>query len=173
MWLDWARGAGGIHAGVVSYVSADPTVFDDARSNPRAWSYVSRLLHAAGTKPTRATLLEAVAGLVGPTRAAAFLRHLDRGDRPLTADDVLAYPRHRERLRAWAAAGRLDPLRASLHEVKKRLQAKRNYDEVRTNRTAWRNLALFLGDLPGDLREDAMAFFDERAYDRPHVRKGA
>jgi hypothetical protein len=124
-------------------------------------------------KPARETLLEAIGGVVGPARAVAFLRFLEGGEQPLMAGEVLAYPQHREQLRAWIASGRLDLVQASLLAVKKRLQAKRNYDEIRANRTAWKNLGRFLGDLPGDLREDAMKFFAERGYDQPHARKGA
>jgi len=172
-WLTWAR-ARGIHPGVIAYVASDPAIFDGSESNPRSWVYVSDLLHAAAeAEPARETLREAVVGLVGPARAVAFLRALDHDERPLTADDVLAYPQHRDQLRAWTASGRLDLVQASLLAIEKRLQAKRNYDQVRADRAAWKNLGLFLGDLPGDLREEAMAFFTGRGYAAPRLRKGA
>jgi hypothetical protein len=173
-WLIWARDGGGIHAGVIAYVASDPAIFDGPEGSPRSWASVSGLLLAAAEmKPARETLLEAVGGVVGPARAVAFLRYLDNGEQPLTAGEVLAYPLHREQLRVWTASGRLDLVQASLLAIKKRLQAKRNYDEVRANRTSWKNLGLFLGDLPGDLREDALKFLDEHGYDQPHARKGA
>jgi hypothetical protein len=173
-WLIWARDGGGIHPGVIAYVASDPAIFDGPEGSPRSWASVSGLLHAAAEmKPARETLLEAVGGVVGPARAVAFLRYLDQGERPLTSGEVLAYTLHRERLRTWTASGRLDLVQASLLAAEKLLQARRTYEEVRGNRTAWKNLGLFLVDLPGDLREDALKFFAERGYDQPHARKGA
>jgi MoxR-like ATPase len=172
-WLAWARDSE-VSPGVISYVASDPTVFDDPESNPRAWAYVSDLLRAAAKAGTpQETLREAVAGLVGPTRMAAFFRVLRGDEPPLTADDVLAYRLHRDRFRALRKAGRLDLVQASLRAIQVHLQAKRNYDQVRADRAAWKNLGTFLGDLPGDLREQAMAFFDEREYEAPQVRKRA
>src|SRR6266446_3130249 len=46
-WLLWARQTE-IHPKVISYVEADPTVFDTPVSNPRSWAYVSDLLKARG-----------------------------------------------------------------------------------------------------------------------------
>jgi hypothetical protein len=173
LWLDWARGRG-IHPGVISYVGSDPAIFEEPESNPRAWTYVSDLLRAAEeTGCAREILTAAVAGLVGPVRAVAFLRTLRDGERPLTVKDVLAYPKHCDRLRSWVAAGRLDLARGSLLAVQKQLQARANYDQVRKNRTAWKHLGEFLGDLPGDLCEAAATFFTERGYDVPRVRRSA
>jgi hypothetical protein len=172
-WLAWAR-ASEIHPDVVAYVASDPAIFDGPESNPRAWAYVSDLLRAAVKAGTpRETLREAVAGLVGPTRMAAFFRAPHGNSSPLTADDVLAYPLHRTRLRAWIKAGRLDMAQGSLLAIQKRLQARRDYDQVRAENAAWKHLGTFLGDLPGDLYEQAMAFFEERGYDAPRVRKRA
>jgi MoxR-like ATPase len=169
-WLAWARD-GGIHPDVIRYVESDPTVFEDPESTPRAWAGVSDLLHAATEEGTpRDILFEAVAGLVGRARAAAFSRGR-RGDEPLRAEQVLAYPVHRDRLLAWRKkkAGRPDLVKASLLAILTHLQAKRNYDRVRGDRDAWENLGLFLGDLPGDLREQAMADFRERGYESPRA----
>ena len=172
-WLAWAREKG-VHPGVIAYVASDATIFDRPESSPRSWVYVSDLLHAAAeTRPTRETLREAVVGLVGATRAAAFLRTLHRDERPLSADDVLAYARHSDRLRGWRASGRLDLVRASLLAIEKRLQAQGSYDEVRADHVAWKNLGAFLGDLPGDVQEEAMEFFEGRGYIAPHLRRRA
>jgi hypothetical protein len=169
-WLDWARAAG-IHPGVVALVESDPTIFEPAESSPRAWVYVSQLLRAAEAgQHGRETLRWAVAGVVGTARAAAFLKMLDGGDRPLTGAKVLDYRRHRRQVRAWVEAGRLDLLKDSLYAVEVHLQVQRNYEQARDG-AAWAQLGAFLADLPGDLREAAEAFFRERDYDIPEARR--
>jgi MoxR-like ATPase len=167
-WLAWAR-AHGVHSGVTDYVAADPSALSGPGGSPRAWAYVSDVLQAAErARPGRDSLLAAVAGLVGDKRAAAFLRFLDERVRPLTADEVLAsYPSHRPQLRRWARAGQLDLVRGSLLAVQKSLQSRHNYDAVKARRASWASLAAFLRDLPGDLREQAEAFFSERGYSLP------
>jgi MoxR-like ATPase len=169
-WLGWARGAG-IHPAVVSYVASDATIFDHPESNPRAWTYVSRLLHAAETddRPDRQPLRLAIAGLVGRARAAAFFKAIEAGERPLTAAELVDYRRHRKATLAWLDAGRLDLIRGSLHALQVHLQAKQNYREARDDPAAWAQLGSFLADLPGDLREGAEAFFREHAYDVPEA----
>jgi hypothetical protein len=173
-WLAWAKGQG-IHEQVLLYVAADPSVFDSPRSNPRAWTNVAKFLSvrdgdfsgtAAAIPPS--TLRAIVCGLVGPERAASFFTFLKSGGRPLEADEVLGdYAVHREQLVGWVAAGRLDPVKVSLVAVLTRLQAEVRYEEVRQDTHAWRNLSLFVADLPGDLREEAEQFFRERHYELP------
>jgi hypothetical protein len=170
-WLAWA-GADGIHPGVIALVEADPAIFDGPESNPRSWTYVSNLLHAAKPETPPEILRAAVVGLVGPAHTAALFAVLRGNEAPLTADDVLfAYPRHRTRFRAWIKAGRLDLVEKSLHAVQVWLQAKPHYHLARAKRAAWRNLAMFLADLPGDLRERETVFFVERGYDVPRACK--
>jgi hypothetical protein len=172
-WLAWA-GSCGVHRGVIGYVESDPTIFDAASSNPRAWAYASDLLQATGQAEVPEEILRAaVAGVVGPERAMAFFRFLrGDGERPMTAEDVLErYPGNRRRLRGWIDAGRLDLVQVCLHEVEMRLQSRRNFDEVRSDPDAWKNLGMFLEDLPGDLAEEAGAFFAERQYEMPGPRR--
>jgi hypothetical protein len=170
-WLAWARAAG-VHPGVISYVEADPTVFDDPESNPRAWTYVSHALAAAArTDAAPETLRAVVVGLVCEERGAAFLKVLAGGERPLTAEELLNYRSHVRRLRDWVAAGRLDLVGASLHALKIHLQVRGNYEQTRRDPTRWRGLAALLGDLPGDCREDFEAFLAEHGYDVPQIRK--
>jgi hypothetical protein len=172
-WLAWARSRD-VHRGVIGYVESDPTIFDAASSNPRAWAYVGDLLQAMGQAEVPEEVLRAaVAGVVGPERAMAFFRFLrGDGDRPMTAEDVLGrYPSNRRRLRGWIDAGRLDLVQICVHEVELRLQSRRNFDEVRSDRCAWKNLTAFLADLPGDLAEEARAFFAEREYEIPGPRR--
>jgi hypothetical protein len=166
-WLAWA-GSSGVHPGVIAYVESDTAVFHDAESNPRAWAYVSSLVVAAArSEAPQESLRAAIVGVVGPERGAAFLRVLHQDVRPLTAAEVLAYPRHRARFRDWVGAGRLDLIQGTLLALKKHLQARRNFESVRDDPSAWKHLGAFLADLPADLREATEAFFQERGYDVP------
>jgi MoxR-like ATPase len=169
-WAAWARERK-VDRRVVEYVLSDPTVFDTPASNPRAWTAVARLMRAAGKLETPAPLLRAaVAGCVGPQRAAAFLRFVKDRVRPLDADAVLTgYAEARPLLRKWVADGQLDLVQGTVLQVKKRLQSRTEYEAARADAGAWRNLGRLLADLPGDLREDAEAFFRGRKYDVPRA----
>jgi hypothetical protein len=112
-------------------------------------------------------------GEVDTARGTAFLKTLSSPQRSLTAAEILAYAhQHREQLRCWIETRRLDLVAASLLEIKKNLQYNGNYQLARSDDGAWQNLGLFLADLPGDLREDAQAFFQERQYDIPVACRG-
>jgi MoxR-like ATPase len=166
-WLEWARSRG-VHPGVIAYIESDTTVFHDAESNPRAWAYISDIVVAsAQSGAPQESLRAAIVGLVGPERGAAFLRVLHEDVRPLTAAEVLTYTRHRARFRDWVGAGRLDLVQGTLMALMKHLQARRNFESVRGDRSAWKHLGAFLADLPADLREETEAFFQERGYDVP------
>jgi hypothetical protein len=166
--LEWARRSG-VHAAVLNYVESDDTVFNTAESNPRAWHSVSDFLKPADAEPRPHDLLRAaVIGLVGDKRGAAFLRTLKDSARPLTADAILSsYARHQGQVRSWIETGRLDLVEPSLRAMLTFLQPKANYEMVHGSKRKWRNLGLFLADLPGDLQENAEAFFAERKYAIP------
>jgi hypothetical protein len=168
-WLAWGRESG-IHEDVLRYVSTDPTVFDSPESNPRAWSYVSRLLAASDGSGHRVTLRDSVAGLVGTVRAASFFRFLQGGEQPLEAKDIVeAYDQHRDQLLGWIAAGRLDLVKDSVFNLKKLLQVSSNFAKVRQDAGQLRNLRDFLTDLPGDLREEMEQFFHDHGYECPEL----
>lgn len=174
-WLAWAREEG-LHPDVIAYVETDQSIFDAPESNPRAWTFVSSLLSAAGNaKARRQTLRTAVSGLVGEERQASFFRFLKERIRPLNADEVLeAYSEHREQVRAWVhEEGKLDLVRGTLWEVMRLLQSEHLFNAVRNDRKQWQNLGRFLKDLPGDLREEAESFFEKHGYPLPKLgRKG-
>ena len=168
-WLDWA-GRNNIHRAVIDYVGIDLTIFDSANSNPRAWKFVSDILHVADRGAfDRNTIRAAVVGLVGDQRGMAFLRILSKQtDRPLTADKVFgAYGRHRAEVTAWIEEGRTDLLENTLLAVEKYLQPKADYEQVKADSKRWGNLGTFLADLPGDLCEQAKQWLKERDYDSP------
>lgn len=171
-WLAWASD-NGVHHAVVDYVMADRTVFDSAVSNPRAWKYVSDVVHAAtASQATKEALRAAVLGLVGDKRGTVFLRTLKDKVRSLSAEQVLrSYASHRSQLQDMVRHGQLDLVKAALLSVEKHLQAKPNYELVRRSQKQRSNLGHFLDDLPGDLRQEAQRFFKERNYDQPNGRK--
>jgi hypothetical protein len=167
-WLNWAAD-NGIHASVRDYIGSDPTIFDSAVSNPRAWKYVSEVLQAAENGVVdRKTVRAAVVGLVGDQRGVAFLRTLKQIDRPLAADKVLGeYRRHRAVVTGWVKEGRTDLLDKTLLAIKKHLQPQADFALVRADNKRWSNLGAFFGDLPGDLRREAEQWLKERGYDAP------
>jgi hypothetical protein len=164
-WLEWA-GRNDIHPGVLDYVGSDPTTFDSPVSNPRAWKYVSDILRTADKGAFhRKTLRAAVVGLVGDQRGIAFLRSLKQIDRPLTADRILgSYGRYSATINGWIKEGRTDLLEKTLLAVKKYLQPKTYFEQVQSDPKRWGNLGAFLGDLPGDLREQAEQWLKSRQY---------
>lgn len=167
-WLQWAQ-RNGVHPAVVDYIETDVTIFNSPESNPRAWKYVSDVLKAADKNATdRATLRTAVMGLVGEKRGTAFLGAMKNGNPALTAEQILNhYDQHRSQVKQWIRDGKLDTVKASLFSIKKYLQPKADYQRVKRNRKRWQNLAKFVHDLPGDLRDDAKEFFHERDYTFP------
>ena len=171
-WAAWAKDRK-VDRRVIDYVRSDPTVFDSPMSNPRAWTAVARLVKAADKLATAAPLLRAaVAGCVGAERAAAFIRFMTDGVKPLDADTVLkGYKKVRPVLQKWVEEGKLDLVQGTLHQVKTRLQSRTEYEAARGSTAAWRNLGRLLADLPGDLREDAEDFFNEHKYEVPSVRR--
>ena len=78
---------------------------------------------------------------------------------------------YKRQVTAWGAEGRTDLLEQTLLAVEKYLQPKADYDQVRSDRKRWGNLSTFLGDLPGDLREQAGKWLWERDYDIPQQPK--
>jgi MoxR-like ATPase len=164
-WLDWASRKG-VHAAVLDYVRSDPEIFHHADSNPRAWAYVSDILHAeANVQASSESVRAAVVGLVGEARGAAFLAFRQGRVRPLTADQVLsAYADHRPQLQQWVKGGKLDLVRGTLLALQKALQSRRKYEELKINPAKRKHVAEFLEDLPGDLRVEMEDFFAERDY---------
>lgn len=171
-WLAWARSSG-IHNSVIDYIKSDTTVFDSAESNPRAWVMVSDILHAAdGTQALPQTLRSAVLGAVGDERGCAFLATVRTRDLPLTVEQILtSYSQHRNDCQAWIKQGRTDLLKASLYAMLTYIQPKPDFDSIRKRKSEWNALGRFLADLPGDLREEAHAFFRERKYPIPPTPK--
>jgi hypothetical protein len=172
-WLAWARQVR-LHPDVITYVATDKSVFENSESNPRAWTYVSALLSAPENASTpQTTLRVAVSGLVGLKRQASFMRFLKEKVGPLDAEAVLAdYSRYRERVKGWIAdKGRLDLVKGTVWAVMTELQSQHLFNATKGDRKRWQNLGRFLSDLPGDLREEAEAFFADHNYAIPGTRR--
>jgi MoxR-like ATPase len=167
-WLGWAARAG-VDERVQEYVRADDSVFDNEVSNPRAWEMVSRLAAAQDrARVASRAFRAALAGCVGPKRAAAFAQFIEKGEAPLTADAVLkARDGAGAAITGWTSAGRLDLIEQTLLNILKRLQSQKGYADVRGSRRAWAALGKFVAALPADNRERAEEFFRANGYEWP------
>lgn len=162
-WAAWATKAA-VHPAVVSYVSAVPDVF--AASNPRAWVMVSKLVTAwEARRGARSLLTVGITGLVGDVLAAGFVASYLAEKKPLTAEDILArYPIRRVELRARAAAGDLDVVRASVELLKRHLQPTGCYRKEVRDPVRWANVTAFASDLPAELRRMLADWAAERNF---------
>lgn len=172
-WLIWARRSG-LHPSAIRYVESDESVFDHRDSNPRAWHYVSDLLNAVEReRADSSSLRPAVLGVLGDQRGSAFLRTLQQTTRPLTADEITSsyHLEHRSEVRLWIEQGRIDLVELSLRSLLTFLQPRDEFEAMKSSQTLWENIARFLADLPGDLKEEATFFFEERDYEIPQMRR--
>ncbi|MBI3861136.1 MAG: AAA family ATPase [Planctomycetia bacterium] len=171
-WVLWAR-AGDIHESVIRFVAGNNAIFDDAQSNPRAWKYVSDLVHCAESQQaSQATLRVAITGLVGEKCAASFMKSLKTATTSMTVDDVLdRFAKIRSRIRSFVQNNQLDPVRKLLHDMQVHLQPKSAFLTVRQSPKQAANLASFISELPDDLQQQAEQFLAERKYEFPQRRK--
>jgi len=171
-WLAWARGAGGVHTIVTEYISLLHEPFDDAQclSNPRSWTYVSRLLQAVADLQTMddamaAALATSIAGLVGNAHASALMRMLLGTEKPITPKAILEDPAvWLATVRRWRGDGRLDVLSATLRQVLRHLRPQSRASEVMNNAVHLEHLKQFFRELPPDLAAHARAFIADRGY---------
>jgi len=161
-WLDWAE-RNDVHEAVRNYVRATPKIFDGDRSDPRAWTYVSRAVIAAERGSTsRATLMAFAAGLVGEKLAGAFLRTYEEpGSHEIpTAQMVIsAYSKVRPKVKAWASEGNASALASLTHQVMVHLQDPSNEAAARSKRKAKAGLRALAVDLPAEFRRQLRSVF--------------
>ena len=155
-WIAWAE-ANGVHPAVMEYVKSTTDVFKKATdSNPRAWVYVSDILHAHESNgSSRGTLAAAVAGFVGGSHARAFLRiyHSRSGiGVPPVASLLTSYGRGRTKVLSIVKAGDTARLSALSRNVLLHLQEPANEAAVQSCAKTMANLAQFVADLPADFR---------------------
>ncbi|MFO0675298.1 MAG: AAA family ATPase [Polyangiaceae bacterium] len=161
-WCAWARGHD-VHPKVVAFVDGNPKIFSDPQSNPRAWTYVSRLLHAADAGSySPDELVVGIAGLVGEVWSGAFADSLG-GDTPLTALKIIdAYQGHAGIVRRWKKEARLDLLRSSWINLRNHLQRQATFDAVVAQPAQKKNVENFLRELVPDLAVQARGWFEDR-----------
>ncbi len=160
-WCEWARRSR-VHPRVIAFVESTPKIFSDPQSNPRSWTYVSRLLLAGEESYTPEDLAVAIAGFVGETWAGAFAGFLG-GEKPLTASQVIdAYDAWAGTLRRWKKQKRLDLLDASWVNLRNQLQRQASFNAVLADPLKKRNIEQFLRDLAPDMRVRASEWFQER-----------
>jgi len=166
-WVVWARRAG-IHPKVVAFVEDNPNIFAaaDPQSNPRAWTYVSRLLRAfeSDALETYATedLVTAVAGLVGETWSGGFAGYVGTSA-PLSAAAIIdGYTSHRGLVRRWREQLRLDLLEATWAHLRNHLQQQMAFDVVIEDKAKKKRVEQFLGDLTPDLLGQARNWLRDR-----------
>jgi MoxR-like ATPase len=161
LWLEWAARSG-IDPRITGFVDLNPKVFDDERSNPRSWAYVSKLL-TAWEREKSGEFLPLVAGLVGEIWAVAFLRHCDGQEKFLTGAQVVAeYPAVRSVIQEQVGNGRVDVVQVTIERVQDHLVAQR----ANLGGAAARNIGQFLDDLPGDMQIALRAWLAQNGFRR-------
>jgi hypothetical protein len=149
-----------LHAAVSRFVRNTPGIFDSPDSNPRAWAWVSELLHAFEREGNSDSglLLVSVSGLVGDTLGRAFIRSLKKGEDPIDAEQILGnYKQHRQTVQKWAKSKKMDLLNATAHSIRIHLQDSDHCAEIAGSKTMRKSLEDFLSDLPGDLAQKVKA----------------
>jgi hypothetical protein len=173
-WSRWAVAEGGIHQSIVDFVLLTPGIFDDADSNPRAWSYASNWLRVCERECDDKTklkfLLDGIAGDVGETWASSFLEFYSKKRIPLTAAQILEkYRALRAIFKQWVAESLLDLVNASLESLKAHLKTEKHYEELLKESAEEQkaNLRAFLSDLPPDLKRQMRGWL--REHDFPKI----
>ena len=172
LWLQWARGPGAVHPIVTEYISLLDAPFEDSEghSNPRSWTYVSRLLQAipnlAQADPATADgLATAVAGLVGAAHASAVMRLALGTERPLEPAVILADPAGwQATVRRWRDDGRIDMLTTSVRQLLRHLRPQTRASGVMENPVYLANLHAFFRELPPDVASPVRAFIKDTGY---------
>ncbi len=165
-WLPWAR-QHDIHPTVVAFVESAPSCFEDPHANPRAWSYVSAVLHLADRENTSdADLLPVLVGLLkGEQWAVHLLEFRSKRDVPVPARKLLkSYPAHRGQVHAWVSTKRLDLVERTTDLLMRHLQPQRVYDAFILKADEVTNAKAFLTDVPAELRRRVRAWAKERGF---------
>jgi hypothetical protein len=163
-WIAWAS-LNDVHPKVIGFVQDNPNIFADPQSNPRSWTYVSRLLRASeGVQAIGTTedLVVAIAGLVGETWSGAFASYLGNSG-PLSAAAVIdAYGSHGGIVRRWRDDSRLDLIASTWANLRNHLQRQATFEAVIEDKAKKKNVETFLRDLTPDLLRLARKWLQER-----------
>lgn len=170
-WLAWARGAGGVHSVVTDYIALLDDPFEDAGlSNPRSWTYVSKLLHTVTDLhdmdvATADALASAIAGLVGNAHATALLRVLLGTEKPIEPATILGdQSAWLATVRRWREEGRLDVLSTTLKQLLRYIRPQTRASRVLENPHCLASVRLFFSELPPDMTSVVRSFIEETGY---------
>jgi hypothetical protein len=172
LWLEWARGVGGVHPLVTDYIALLDNPFSDAEgfSTPRSWTYVSKVLSTvpdlqALDEPTTAALASSIAGLVGNAHASALLRMLLGTEKPLEPklilDDTAGWL---ATVRRWRDDGRLDVLACTVRQLLRYIRPEARAKKVLENPVWLANIRRFFSELPPDLTAPVRDFIADTGY---------
>ena len=174
-WTGWAETVGMIAPQIINFVRLTPKIFDDPISNPRAWTYASRLLNQweQGNYP-RTTLKASLEGICGPKWAAAFLEFYHNERAPLTAEAVLSgYSTSRPMVQQWVQNRELDLVTATLELLKSHLKDRGNFAMLMEDSDRKKNARMFLYDLPADIKELMEQWLKKNKYHNLNIPRRA
>ena len=158
-WISWAK-TNGIHPKVIAFCEINPDIFTGL-GNPRAWVYLSNLLNANPEilLDNDAVVLGCLSGLVGPNHSNAFSKFLNNRDHPLSAVTALcSFKTHEKQMKTWLRSGRIDLVKSTMKNLIDYLKVKSNVAKYKEDKKQKENLLLFIGNLPGDNREELISW---------------
>jgi len=163
-WLKWA-GNNEVDERICEYVSTLKS-FSGNHSNPRSWTYASRILNTSEKMNSNSdTLLAGLEGIIGAELSLSFLRFIGGTEKPFKSSDIIErYQEIQPTIKRWKQKGLLDLLSASLHRLQTFLQAEMNWRAVQDDKKQLKNVRQFIKDLTGDLRKQATDFFKSHGY---------
>ncbi|MEI6236193.1 MAG: hypothetical protein WCT04_24320 [Planctomycetota bacterium] len=154
-WLRWAESSG-VHPAVREYVRSTPKIFDTRESNPRAWSFVSNLVHAHESgNGTSASLLALIIGQIGEKLGPAFVKFYGTFGKvklPTPEEILNHYPRHRLAIRRVRDDGNTAALHSVSQQMLLHLQDPTNQRTLLETKTRLVNYHDFVSDLPAEYR---------------------
>ena len=153
IWLAWAE-QNAIHKTVQVLVKSDPKIFVAPGSNPRAWKYVSDVVHAHEDKSVSPNiLLAAINGFVGDKLARAFLSLYSNKSMlevPTPEKLLKSYPAVKSVVVALSKAGDSAKLDSLCHQLLLYLQDPQQEQAAKDNMKARKNLKDLISDLPAE-----------------------
>ena len=156
-WASWAQ-QNNIHPAIIEYVTSVPNALDEQAggSNPRSWTYASKILDTMSTRQEDDTLVRLLSGTIGPVHTTAVLQIFLGTETSFIFEDVLqSWPTCESKIKRWKRDGRLDLIRHSLKNVLETLRSDTHVDQLRTSKKLRRSFHSFFHLLPGDLYEQA------------------
>lgn len=160
VWAAWARSAS-LHPAVVDLVAGTPGVFSTPSSNPRSWTQAAQIVSAweQTGDGVEGDLVILLAGVLDEAFAHALVRTYRCRPRIPTPRDITDdYRTWRPEVRGWVKNARLDVLASTWGTLRDRLNENEFGADVVADPSRAANVAAFAGDLPADLRKDAVAW---------------